>query len=248
MTREASSFDLVFGEAIDQMGVFGEGTSVSALLQRIVASYGLRNAAYLAIYLPKTSPSAPYIAATYSDEWIGHYRAHSYHRHDPVILRGLDSLLPIDWAVLDKSAPRVRRLFGEATEYGVGRHGLSFPIRGRHGERAIFTVTADETDQAWLRIRRQLVRELLIVAHHVHRYVLSMEAIEISPVRLAPREVECLQWAAAGKTQPEMATILGLSERTVICYLETARHKLDAMNTTHAVAKAISMNLFALGM
>jgi DNA-binding CsgD family transcriptional regulator len=52
---------------------------------------------------------------------------------------------------------------------------------------------------------------------------------------LSPRERECLQWIAEGKTYWECAMILGLSEHTVRCYLESARHKLGAANNSHAV-------------
>ena len=55
---------------------------------------------------------------------------------------------------------------------------------------------------------------------------------------LSPRERECLLWIAEGKTYWETAMILGLSEHTVRCYLESARHKLGAANNTHAVNKA----------
>lgn len=248
MTRESSAFDLAYGEALDGLDPFGHPGGVGAVLKRLVDAYGLRNAAYLAVNLPKRGENAPYIVATYPEAWVQHYRAQSYHRHDPVILRGLDALLPLDWAALDRSAPRTKRLFGEAGDFGVGRHGLSFPIRGRSGERAIFSITADETDQGWRQIRRELVRDFQVIAFHVHRAVLAAETTATAPVRLSPREVQCLQWAAAGKTQPETAAILGLSERTIIYYLEIARHKLDAINTTHAVAKAMSMNIVTVGL
>ncbi|WAP66798.1 LuxR C-terminal-related transcriptional regulator [Jiella pelagia] len=43
---------------------------------------------------------------------------------------------------------------------------------------------------------------------------------------------------AQGKTAWECAAILGLSQHTVRCYLESARHKLDAISNTHAVSIA----------
>ncbi|MGX9181982.1 helix-turn-helix domain-containing protein [Mesorhizobium sp. BHbdii] len=63
---------------------------------------------------------------------------------------------------------------------------------------------------------------------------------------LSPRERECLEWVSEGKTAWECAMILGLSEHTVRCYLESARYKLQATGNTHAVAKAIKSDLFGL--
>lgn len=56
---------------------------------------------------------------------------------------------------------------------------------------------------------------------------------------LSRKELECLRWAADGKTSSEIAIITGLSEHTVNHYLIFACNKLNAVNRAHAVAKAI---------
>ncbi|MFP3803129.1 response regulator transcription factor, partial [Paraburkholderia sp. SIMBA_027] len=53
----------------------------------------------------------------------------------------------------------------------------------------------------------------------------------------------CLNWTAAGKTSAEIADILGLSEHTVNHYLNRATKKLDTVNRTQAVAKALRIGL-----
>jgi LuxR family quorum sensing-dependent transcriptional regulator len=60
---------------------------------------------------------------------------------------------------------------------------------------------------------------------------------------LSKRELECLYWAAAGKTTSEMAKILSLSEYTVNHYLNRATRKLDSVNRVQTVAKAIRAGL-----
>jgi DNA-binding CsgD family transcriptional regulator len=57
--------------------------------------------------------------------------------------------------------------------------------------------------------------------------------------KLSPRELECLAWAAQGKTYTAIGKILGISFATVKTNLDTARHKLGAVNLPHAVALAI---------
>lgn len=61
--------------------------------------------------------------------------------------------------------------------------------------------------------------------------------------QLNERELECLSWAAAGKTSSEIATIIELSEHTINHYLNACCRKLDCMNRTQAVAKAIRHDL-----
>ncbi len=60
---------------------------------------------------------------------------------------------------------------------------------------------------------------------------------------LTDREIDCLNWTAAGKTSVEIAEILTLSEHTVNHYLNRATRKLDTANRTQAVAKALRIGL-----
>ena len=56
---------------------------------------------------------------------------------------------------------------------------------------------------------------------------------------LTPHEIETLTWIARGKSRWEAGVILGVSEDTVKARLEKCRQKLDASNTTHAIAIAL---------
>jgi LuxR family quorum-sensing system transcriptional regulator SinR len=56
---------------------------------------------------------------------------------------------------------------------------------------------------------------------------------------LTRREREILFWIANGKSYWETAQILGIAEGTVRIHLSSIRKKLDASNTTNAVAKAL---------
>jgi DNA-binding NarL/FixJ family response regulator len=61
--------------------------------------------------------------------------------------------------------------------------------------------------------------------------------------RLTGREREVLTWAGRGKTSSEIAAILGLSERTVNFHCDQAMKRLDVINRTQAVAKAVAQGL-----
>jgi DNA-binding NarL/FixJ family response regulator len=67
-----------------------------------------------------------------------------------------------------------------------------------------------------------------------------------SEYQLTDREREVLTWVGRGKTSSEIATILGLSERTVNFHCEQAIKRLDVINRAQAVAKAVSEQLLAL--
>ncbi len=56
--------------------------------------------------------------------------------------------------------------------------------------------------------------------------------------RLSKREVQCVSWAALGKTDREIATILSRSSATVRFHLHNAAKKLDAVSRSQTVFKA----------
>ncbi|WP_354434375.1 response regulator transcription factor [Martelella mangrovi] len=55
---------------------------------------------------------------------------------------------------------------------------------------------------------------------------------------LSARELECLKWAAEGKTEWEIAQILTISESTVDKHLTSVNKKLGVHSRPHAVAEA----------
>ena len=241
------AFETTFFDLVDRLEAVSSMNDGHAMLKSFVAEYGLTNAAYLGINIPGLTEQKHYIAVTYSDEWVHHYCGNNYFEVDPVLPAAMRSLMPLDWAQIQVADRRVLQFFGEAQDFGVGRHGLSFPIRGRYGETALFSITQDCTNREWAALRKHHMRDFQTLAFCFHELVLRAESRFIKPMILSRRERECLYWAARGKTFGEIATILDLSERTVKFYLDIARHKLQATNITEAVAKAVATHAFAAG-
>jgi len=65
------------------------------------------------------------------------------------------------------------------------------------------------------------------------------------PCHLSPRELTVLLWMKEGKTNWEIARILGLSERTVRFHVGGIFEKLDVTSRTQAVARALGSGLIA---
>lgn len=63
---------------------------------------------------------------------------------------------------------------------------------------------------------------------------------------LTKRELEILKWIKEGKTGWEISAIINISENTVRFHIKNILKKLDAVNKTHAVAKAIEYRLIDL--
>jgi len=71
----------------------------------------------------------------------------------------------------------------------------------------------------------------------------GIQAPETGFIYLTSREIECLTWAGRGKTDQEIAAILGISPSTARFHIENATQKLNAVTRTQAVAKAAQLGI-----
>src|SRR5271170_7493344 len=135
------------------------------VLRDAVNEMGLSHVAYAAVNLPSVRRVRPLFSSTYSAEWQKHYNQQNYVNIDPVVRAGLGGVLPVDWSKLRSDDPLILKFLGEAQEFKVGRVGLSIPIRGKHGEFAMFNVTAEVSSSEWQKRLNYLSRDLMLLAY-----------------------------------------------------------------------------------
>ena len=189
-----------------------------------------------------------YVSATYSEAWQEHYRAEDLTRIDPVVKASRTAIRPVNWNRLDWSSKAARGFLSDATDAGVGSQGLSVPARGPQGQFAILTVSHSAEQEAWDRRVEEMVDDLQYLTQFINGKALELYGppeAEALPT-LSPRESDALVQLALGKSRPQAADALGISEHTLRVYIESARLKLGARNTIHAVAKGVSLGLLAV--
>lgn len=193
------------------------------------------------VYHWVSSKGEQYGCGTYDRAWANRYIEKDYLRVDPVVVGCYAQFHPVDWKRLDWSSKAAREFFKEAQTYGVGNQGFSIPIRGPNGQFAIFTVNHSCDDAAWAAFCDTHRRELILVAHLFNQKALEFEGnADSGPKKgLSPREVDAMTLLAVGYSRAQVAQSLSISEHTLRVYIESARFKLGAMNTTHAVARAM---------
>ena len=101
-------------------------------------------------------------------------------------------------------------------------------------------------EQALEPIRREHRRTLLLAALQflqIADAARGIRAPETAFIYLTSREIECLTWAARGKTDQEIAVILAFSPSTARFHIENASQKLNAVTRTQAVAKAAQLGI-----
>ena len=200
------------------------------------------------VYHSVNSTGEQYAALTYSPEWVQQYLDQDYARVDPVVLACYRRFHPIDWKRLDWSGKNARNFMGEAIDSGIGNQGFSVPIRGPSGQFALFTVSHNTSDDRWKLYTEEHTRDLLLMSHFVNQKALEIErgTDHVQMVSLSPRETDALTMLAMGYNRAQAADSLSISEHTLRVYIESARFKLAAMNTTHAVARALSQGLLII--
>lgn len=189
-----------------------------------------------------------YGCGTYSKDWVQRYVDQDYLRIDPVIQGCFQRFHPVDWKRLDWSGKAARAFRKEAIDHDVGNQGYTVPVRGPNGQFALFTVSHHCDDDAWAAFTEENRRDLILIAHYFNK-----KALEFEPDRkpdaaqpLSPREVDALTLLAMGYSRAQVAETLSISEHTLRVYIESARYKLGAINTVHAVAKALSYGLIVV--
>ncbi len=185
---------------------------------------------------------------TYAPEWVQRYVERGYIRLDPVVIGCFQKFHPVDWKFLDWSSKASREFQHDAIAHGVGNQGLSIPIRGPHGQYALFTASHNCDDATWADFIEDQRRDLILLAHYFNEKALDLEPDKIQDAAqpLSPRELETLTLLAIGYNRAQVAQTLSISEHTLRVYVESARFKLSALNTTHAVATALNRGLIVI--
>ncbi|PMR70429.1 LuxR family transcriptional regulator [Halomonas heilongjiangensis] len=216
-----------------------------SFLKSLTSRDEVTNFAYLGVSLPGEGANKPLDVTTYSSEWARYYFNKRYHRIDPAIIQGLSGILPFDWNSQPYTARKLKEFFSVAREFGVSRQGVSFPIRGAHGERAMFSVNSSLPSKDWECFKATHLGDLALFAYMFHLRILEVRGIaQVAPsVTLSEREKSVIMWAAEGKTAWETAKILGITENTANFYLRNAAVKLSATTKPQAVATAIRIGI-----
>ncbi len=190
----------------------GEAALVAAMLS-VTNALDLHNFAYLA--MPLLSTPRPDVISNYPAAWINRYAACHYERIDPVIRHALNHSGAFTWgpdfSPLDGLRPE-QQLFDEAAQFGI-KYGFTIPIHDRDGSTAVITFATGDRRAAFCRsIRRnaQLLRLLALNFHaHATRRTRAIQPFESTG--LSRRQIECLNWAAQGKSTWEIGKIIGVS-------------------------------------
>jgi len=170
-------------------------------------------------------------------EWMVHYLKNEYFKDDIILERMASTLTPVEWSTLDSATTQQATILNEAADFGLV-NGISLPIFVPGISPTTFSISGNEED-----IDKACFPLLHMLAMYFHEALLRIKSISDLTVymdlELTPREKECLQWAAAGKSDSVIADILNISKSTVHFHIENAKRKFNMPTRVQTVVKAI---------
>jgi len=72
-------------ELLSAIGALASAAEISTVLAKLIRRYELTSLAYIGSDITGRPEKSPYLAVTYSTEWVEHYKAQRFLKIDPVI-------------------------------------------------------------------------------------------------------------------------------------------------------------------
>ena len=235
--REAAFVDLM---AAARDPAVATEYDVLRLMRRVMAEFGFNHFMIARLPLGQEQRFAErLVLSNWPPELVQRYDKGGTFAESKLVERLRQSTLPIFGAseALLNFFTAGQTQAGEGVALSALTYGVLFSTID--GDPFLITLSGERTepvdgDAAWL---------YFILLHLFDRLCRSMESGLSPREKLSTREIECLRWAAAGKSSDEIAVILGISAYTVSSYFKTATRKLDSVNRMQAIARAMRLKL-----
>lgn len=170
------------------------------------------------------------------------YRQRGYATVDPIVQRTLrgDGARMLSGIGEERLSALERKVFSSYHCASGVQEGLVIPVRRSVHPAGVVTFGGVEPDQS-----AQTVAALTVLGHIVYGRLEELRAApkESAKTGLSRREIEILSWVAKGKSDPDIAIILGISERTARFHMANVKSKLGATTRVQAVAKGLELGL-----
>ncbi len=174
--------------------------------------------------------------------WIDRYYELGLQEFDPKLDLCRRSITPTVWDLyhLPADMDAKERFYWEALLEVQLDFMVTIPMRSAHSFSMLCVSLPRNQGQQTL---EHICSHAYSLAPYLHDAVDHLMGSSAEPPSLTQRELECVMWAAEGKTAWETSQILSISERTTHFHLRNAMQKLGAANKMHTVSIAQRLSL-----
>lgn len=176
------------------------------------------------------------------NSWVSHYFTNNYVHHDPTIRMVRERHTPFLWREMEPQRLQhglARVVMEEAKDFGL-KDGFTIPLQTFNGAVVGFSVAGERIELT----EHERDRLKLLATFAVDR-ALQLKELDQLPLLngVTLRERQALQLAADGLKNYEIAIRMGISDHGADKHLRSVRAKLEAKNTTNAIAIAIRLGI-----
>lgn len=217
--------------------------AVKALFKRRIAAHGYTASACGAFLPADKGPEPHFFFQDWPPDWLELYVNRNFVAADYGVAEARRRIAPFTWreAKAERTLSRAEQdIWDTVVEWGWTDR-LSVPIHGPGGYFAIVTMAGKE--QPMPPALRGKLQQLAFLTHERCRALTGLAPVTDPQATLTHRELECLRWVAAGKTDLQIARLLGVSQTTARTHIDQARRKLGARTRSQAVARLVLSGL-----
>jgi DNA-binding CsgD family transcriptional regulator len=173
-------------------------------------------------------------------DWIDFYETNRFVEHDVVPIEARRRVRPFwfsDIVGRFKLTEKQKQLYDAGAAYGW-KDAFAVPIHGPGSMQGLVAMATREAlvfnviDCAILEMMARAVWERCRTSE-------GFGMFEPDQAQLSPREIECLQWAAAGKSDADIARLVGIRPATAHFHIEEAKKRLGVKTRVEAVAVGV---------
>lgn len=237
-----------FVDLVEEIQSSSDLTEIKSILIKLCDQLEFENVAY-AVKLPDTfTRISTLVISNYSEEWLRRYVEQGYFSIDPVAQHCFSSQQPYLWTRFTQANEKdLRQFAGEASEFNLN-DGISIGMPRFNGETGLISLATEKKIVMTPASIKRVILYLNAMQPYIHEKIAQLSNVSGKKnikVVLTEREKTCLVWVAEGKTAAEIATILSVSEATVVFHIKNAIQKLNVTNRSQAIAKAVLLGLIA---
>jgi LuxR family transcriptional regulator, quorum-sensing system regulator BjaR1 len=200
-----------------------------------IAPLGFDTAGYIRIFGEGQFHSARFLFGSTVPGWAEQYQHKQYSIDDPVVMAACRMTSSFTFDEVAGPSRAGAPILADGRKHGL-IDGFCAPIRAGYDEVGFVMLGADHLLD--LLDYERFVLQGMCEAYAGTGLALLLAARE-DPRSLTRRETECLRWVAAGRSDPQIGMILGLSPNTVHAHVEAAKTKLGANSRAQLILRAV---------
>lgn len=236
----------VFGEFGSSMAACTTAEDVGALVREEVARHGYTASAGRAFMPSDQERRFEFFFRDCPKGWADLADTRKFAARSFLLTEARRRLTPFTWleAMEGRALSASEREVWDAAIAWGWTNGFVVPIHGPAGYFACVGMDSPERDLD-LGLDRRLHLQMIATLAHERCHALTSDTPSDGLFEaMSARELECLRWVAAGKTDWEIGAILSISATTVKFHVDSARRKLGARNRAQAAALLVLNGLY----